>query len=166
MDRMETKTRTLRLYRNFRGSFPYGKLHDDVRLVLGMRFNTEATDEDIASELHCTQRDLKKFTKLMRTDSNIKHVEAIGIPASFGMGIANPVRCSRCKRKIMHVPCVYCCEFEGESCRNDAESELNLDSVFTHTRPGSKEKLEVMAERATKKLQIFHPQDRRYQGTG
>lgn len=165
-DRMQAGSRTLRLYRNFRGSFPYGKLHDDVRLVLGMRFHTNATNDDIARELMCSKRDLQRFTKLMKGDTDILHVMQIGLPASFGMGIAEPVKCTRCGRKILHVPCVYCCTFEGESCRNDSESELNLDSVFTSTRPGSREKIEVMASRANRNLQIFHPQDRRYQGAG
>ena len=165
-DRMLASGRTLRLYRNFRGSFPYGKLHDDVRLVLGMRFHTTATNDDIATELHCTKRELQKFTALMKRDANIRHVIEIGLPASFGMGIAKPVRCTRCNRKILHVPCVYCCTFEGESCRNDSESELNLDKVFTSTRPGSQEKIDVMADRARRNLQIFHPQDKRYQGAG
>jgi len=165
-DKIQLKnSRTLRLYRNFRGSFPYGKLHDDVRLVLGMRFFTSATEEDIARELICSNADLKRFTKLMRTDANIRHVIEIGIPASFGMGIARPVKCTRCNRRILHVPCVYCCTFEGETCRNDSESELNLDSVFTSTTPGSREKIAVMADRANRNLQIFHPNDKRYQGT-
>lgn len=167
MDRIElSNKRVLRLYRNFRGSFPYGRLHDDVRLVLGMRFFTSATNVDICRELVIDEKELRRFTRLMRTDPNIRHVIEIGLPASFGMGIAHPVKCTRCNRKILHVPCVYCCTFEGESCRNDSESELNLDSVFTSTRPGSREKIEVMANRANRNLQIFHPQDRRYQGAG
>ena len=153
--------RALRLHRKCKNDYPWGMLHPDARLVLGMRFHTDSTDKQIARELEVSQKELKAFTRTMKKDEICSWVIENGIPASFGAYLQFPVRCTRCSRKMLFAPCVACCTFQGAECRNDREKELKIDDCFTHAIPGSEEKIQIMRDRADRGVQIFHPNDKR-----
>lgn len=155
----ERIVRMLRMHRKNKNDYPWGMLHPDARLVLGMMYHTDATMKQIAAELEVRVGDVRKFIAHMRRDEICSWVIENGIPASFGAYLEQPVRCTRCDRRMVFAPCVVCCTFEGAECRNDREQELKIDDRFTHAVPGSDEKIRVMRDRADRGVQIFHPND-------
>jgi len=157
---MSGKTR-FRLHRPARNDYPYGRLSPEVRLIIGMRQSTDATDRQIADELDCNLRELRSFEKRILKDEIGGWVSRNGMPASFGEPLDQKVKCRLCKNWIIHAPCVQCCTFQGSSCRNDSEPELPFDPLATDAMPGSQEKIEVMVDRAKLGYSIFSPSDRR-----
>jgi len=156
---MNGKT-NLRLHRPTKNDYPYGMLSPESRLALGIRQTAIVTNDQVASELGCTVRQLKTFERNLAKDEICGWVRTNGLPASFGEPVANRVQCVSCKNWIFHVPCVQCCTFQGSTCRNDSEPELPFDPLATDAIPGSQHKIEIMADRVSMGFSIFSPRDR------
>ena len=169
----------LQIIRESKHSYPYGMLHPDARIAIGLEQSANIDRREAAGICGVTYQQYQAFMARLYRNKISNWILHNGLPASFGYPLEkvsrsghkrHVVRCLLCNKRIYHVPCVSCCTFEGAQSRNDHEPELPFSTLGTDAMPGSRRKIEVMRDRAKRGETIFSDLDRRdaasaYKGT-
>ena len=160
----------LQIIRPSKNAYPYGMLHPDARIAIGLEQSANISRREAAVICGVTYRKYQAFMVRLYRHEISGWILRNGLPASFGYplekisrsgNVRHVVCCILCNKRIYHVPCVSCCTFEGAQSRNDHEPELPFSTLGTDAMPGSRRKIEVMRDRANRGETIFSDLDRR-----
>lgn len=160
----------MKIIRASKHAYPYGMLHPDARIVIGLEQSANITRREAAAICGISYQKYQGFIRRLKKNEISSWILKSGLPASFGAPLEKTgktgikrhvVQCLLCNRRIYHVPCVKCCKFDGSQSRNDHEPELPFSEVGTDAMPGSLRKVAVMRHRADLGVSIFSQCDRR-----
>jgi len=140
----------------------YDELRPQTRLVIGLLQSTELTKRQIAEIVRMEYSPLLAFIRSLRGDPFTAKLLRDGLPGAYGESLPPGVivKCFYCGVSIRSVPCVACWP-----CLDVQNGSLRaIDTVLpegpgVNMKPGSWEKIEVMADRVSRELSPFSSGD-------
>lgn len=139
------------------------RLPNRYRVLIGLRWMGIVDLEQMAYLSHMSVRDVKRV--LSSRYRAIKWGLKYGLPShAAGRLQDRRVKCPRCSRMIVAVPCITC--FTGTSGQSEPEIEDRRPLPEpTDTIPGTLERIKVLQKRVAMGHQIDHPGDMRFYAT-
>lgn len=141
---------------------PYDELRRQTRMVIGLLQSTELTRSDIGLIVGLRPRDLSRFISKLWQDKFTAKLLSGGMPGAYGESLPAGVvvKCQHCGVSITAVPCVTCwpCRRVEPGIADWRDVEFP-EGPGVHIKPGSWEKIELMASRVAAELSPFSKGD-------
>lgn len=137
------------------GMAPYSHIHSTARLYIGLRQSTELSQEEIAQIMEVTPIQLAAFHERIVSNKHARYALQHGLPSFYGESIESTARCKTCRRMLSQFPCVSCCQLPSYEPRNIQHPSLQTIPLPTASKPGSIQKVAVMAARVELGLEPF-----------